>query len=304
MKTLATKFQLEDLGPVSYFLEARITRYRDQKRFHLAQDSYTRQILEKFGLENCRSVDTPMAAGFEVFMVPNTGKATATEISEYQSKIGSLLYLAIHTRPDIAYACSAFSRYLSNPSTNHLKGVNRIFHYLKGTTDLGIMYDGNHPHQELHGYCDSDWGGDKGTRRSTDGSVFFLARGVISANAKSQPNVSLSSTEAEYYAYTSCIQELLWIQQIMSQMQYSGRDITSTLIYSDSQSSLALGNNPEMHQRTKHIDIKHHFIREHIEAGRVDARYISTHEMAADGLTKLLAKVKFSRFVDMLNLKT
>ncbi|KAI0996469.1 hypothetical protein K3495_g11711 [Podosphaera aphanis] len=244
-----------------------------------------------------------MAAGFEVFMIPNTGISTEAEKKEFQSKIGSFLYLAIHTRPDIAFACSAFSRYLSNPSPQHLNGVNRILRYLKGTINLGIMFDGNHTHQRLHGYCDSDWGGDRGTRRSTGGSVFFLTGGVISASAKGQPNVSLSSTEAEYYAYTHCVQEMLWIQQVMAQMQYSGKDIVSIRIYSDSQSSLALGNNPELHQRTKHIDIKHHFIREHLDAGRIDARYVSTHQMAADGLTKSLSPKKHLNFIQLLNLR-
>lgn len=302
-RKLAEKFQLEDLGPASYFLGVRITRDRLRKRTYLAQDAYADQILERFGLENCRPTDTPMAAGFEKFLVPNDGNATAAEIRHYQSKVGSLLYLAVHTRPDIAFACSAFSRYLSNPSPQHLKGVDRIFRYLKGTMNLGVMYDGNSSKPYLHGYCDSDWGGDKGTRRSTGGSVFFFSGGVISASSKSQPNVSLSSTEAEYYAYSSCIQELLWIQQVMHQMQYSGKDIVTTRIYSDNQSSMALGNNPELHQRTKHIDIKHHFIRQHIEAGQVDARYISTHDMAADGLTKSLSHTKHSKFVEMLNLK-
>ncbi|KAI0991940.1 hypothetical protein K3495_g16247, partial [Podosphaera aphanis] len=287
----------------SYFLGVRITRDRPRKRIYLTQDAYARQILERFGLENCRPVDTPIAAGYEKFLVRNDGVATSAEIKEYQSKIGSILYLAVHTRPDIAFACSAFSRYLSNPSAQHLKGVDRILCYIKGTINLGIMYDGNSPNSHLHGYCDSDWGGDKGTRRSTSGSVFLLAGGVISASSKSQPNVSLSSTEAEYYAYTSCVQELLWIQQVMSQMMYIGKDIISTRIYSDSQSSLALGENPELHQRTKHIDIKHHFIREHIDSGRVNARHMSTHEMVADGMTKSLSQKKHSRFVEMLNLR-
>lgn len=181
--------------------------------------------------------------------------------------------------------------------------MTEVLRYLNGTMNLGIMYDGNSSKPHLHGCCDSDWGGDKGTRRSTGGSVFFFSGGVISTSAKSQQNVSLSSTEAEYYAYGSCIQELLWIQQVMHQMQYSGKDIVTTCIYSDNQSSIALGNNPELHQRTKHIDIKHHFIREHIEAGQVDARYISTHDMAADGLTKSLSPTKHSKFVEMLNLK-
>lgn len=185
----------------------------------------------------------------------------------------------------------------------HLKGVDRILYYIKGTINLGIIYDGNIPNSQLHGYCDSDWGGDKRTRRSTGGSVFLLAGGVISASAKSQPNFSLSSTEAEYSAYKSCIQELLWIQQIMSQMMYTGKDAISTRIYSGSQSSLALGDNPELHQRTKHIKIKHQFIRKHIDAGRVNARYISTHEMVADGMTKSLSQKKHSRFFELLNLR-
>ncbi|KAI1006218.1 hypothetical protein K3495_g2000 [Podosphaera aphanis] len=300
---LAHKFQLEYLGPVCYFLGVRITRDRPKKRIYLTQDAYALQILERFCLENCRPADTPIAAGFDVFLVPNDGAATVAQIKEYQSKVGSLLYLAVHTRPDIAFAWSSFSRYLSNPSLQHLKGLDRIFRYVRGTINLGIMYDGNCPTQQLHGYCDSDWEGDKGTRRSTGGSVFFLAAGMISASAKSQPNVALSSTEAEYYEYTSCMQELLWIQHIMAQMLYSGKDIVSTRIYTDNQSSLALGNNPELHSRTKHIDGKHHFIREHLDAGRVDARYILTHEMAADGLTKSPSANKHSKFVEMLNLK-
>lgn len=123
-KGLAEKFQLEDLGPASYFLGVRITRARSRKRLYLTQDAYVRQILERFGLENCRPVDTPMAAGFEKFLVPNVDIATSVQIKQYQSKVGSLLYLAIHTRPDIAFACSAFSRYLSNPSPQHVKGVD------------------------------------------------------------------------------------------------------------------------------------------------------------------------------------
>ncbi|KAI0992483.1 hypothetical protein K3495_g15702, partial [Podosphaera aphanis] len=282
---LAQKFQLEDLGPAHYFLGVRITRDRVKRCLWLTQDAYCRQILERFGMDNCRPSETPMAPGYEVFLVPNTGQASVTEIKEYQSKIGSLLYLAVHTRPDISYSVSVFSRYLTNPSLNHIKGVDRILRYIKGTINLGIMYDGTASDTSLYCHSDSDWGGNKASRRSTGGSVFFLAGGVISASSKGQTSVALSSTEAEYYALTASIKELLWIQQLMRQMGYLGADVLSTRVYGDNQGCLALSENPELHQRTKHIDIKHHFIRDHIDSGRVCPRYIPTNLMAADGLT-------------------
>ena len=193
-------------------------------------------------------------------MVKYEGTASASENSEYQSQIGSLLYFAVHTRPDIAYQCSTLSRFLTNPSPQHMKAANRIFFYIAGTINLCIMYDGilEARQGKLHSFTDSDWGGCRDTRVSTGGSAFFLAGSIISVSTKRKSSVSLSSTEAEYYALGACIQELLWIQQIMGQMQYRGNDIIKTRVYTDNQSSIALSENPELHQRTKHIDIKHH----------------------------------------------
>lgn len=238
-------------------------------------------------------------------MVRFEGIATASEISEYQSKIGSLLYLAVHTRPDIAYQCSMLSRFLTNPSPQHIKAANRVFHYLAGTINLCIVYDGmlEVRQSKLHCFTDSDWGGCRNTRVSAGGSIFSLAGGIVSTSTKRQRNVSLSSTEVEYHALGACIQELLWIQQIMGQMQYNGNDIVKTRVYTDNQSSIELSANPELHQRTKHIDIKHHFIRSHIVNGSVDLKYISTTEMTADGLTKPLSVVAHKKFVKMLRME-
>ena len=302
---LRSKFDLEDLGAANYFLGVRIVRNRPAKKIYLCQDAYIKQILERFSLENCVTTDCPSAAGSEVHMLKFEGTASKEKISEYQSKIGSLLYLAIHTRPDIAFQCSTLSRFLTNPSPQHMKAANRIFQYLAGTKNLCIVYDGNLEAQQckLHCFCDSDWAGCRETRLSTGGNVFFLAGGVISASSKRQTSVSLSSTEAEYYALGACIRELIWIQQLMREMQYKGKDIERTRLYSDSQSALALSENPELHQRTKHIDIKHHFIRNIIDKGSVNTRYISTKEMVADGLTKNLPSVRHKRFVQMLRMK-
>ena len=302
---LRSKFDLEDLGTANYFLGVRIIRDRPSKRIYLCQDAYLRQILERYSLDNSCTADCPSAAGSGIHMVKYEGKATPHEISEYQSKIGSLLYLAVHTRPDIAYQCSSLSRFLVNPSPQHLKAANRVIQYLAGTTKLCLVYDGKLEPKlsKLHCYCDSDWGGCRDTRVSTSGNLFFLACGIVSASTKRQSNISLSSTEAEYYALGACVKELLWIQQLLREMQYRGNDVVKTRLYSDSQSSLALAANPELHQRTKHIDIKHHFLRKHIANGSVDVKYIPTKEMTADGLTKPLPAANLKRFVDMLHME-
>ena len=161
--------------------------------------------------------------------------------------VGSLIYLAVHTRPDILYVCGVLSRFLNNPSQAHQKACLRVFQYLKGTIFLGIIYSKNSRDTTLHGYCDADFGADIATRRSVSGMVFFFAGGVVCASSKRQPTVSLSTTEAEYYAYTQCIREALWLRQILQQMSYSGSDAKSVRIYGDNQGSLALGENPELH---------------------------------------------------------
>ncbi|KAI1006112.1 Retrovirus-related Pol polyprotein from transposon TNT 1-94 [Podosphaera aphanis] len=302
---LSKKFDPDNLGIANYFLGVRIVRDRKLRRIYLCQDAYIKQILERYSLENSGTVDCPSASGSDIHMVKFEGIATASEISEQQSKIGSLLYLAVHTRPDIAYQCSTLSRFLNNPSPQHIKAANRVFHYLAGTINLCIVYDGmlGVRQSKLYSFTDSDWGGCRNTRISTGGSIFFLAGGIISASTKRQSSVSLSSTEAEYYALGACIQGLLWIQQIMGQMQYKGNDIIKTRVCTDNQSSIALSGNPELHQRTKHIDIKHHFIRSHIANGSVDIKYISTKEMAADGLTKPLSAASHKEFVKMLHME-
>jgi hypothetical protein len=174
-------------------------------------------------MENCHTVTTPMAAGATELMVPYEGKATQADIEQFGSKIGSEMYLAVHTRPDIAYAVSVLSRFLSNPSPQHLKAADRILQYLRGTKYLGITYGGNANEQitQLHGYCDADYAGDKSQRKSVSGNVFFFAGGVVSHSSKRQTTVALSTTEAEYYALAKAVAESLWLQMIIKELMYN-----------------------------------------------------------------------------------
>jgi hypothetical protein len=304
-KSLTRRFEMEDLGPAEYFVGVRITRNRKEGTITLCQDAYISKILKRYGMENCYPVDTPMAAGATEFMVPFDGQATVKDTELYGSKIGSLMYLAIQTRPDIAYGVSVLSRFLSNPSPQHMKAADRILQYLQGTKLLGIKYQGcaGDPKTLLHGYCDADFAGDKSMRKSVSGNVYFFAGGVVSCSSKRQQTVAQSTTEAEYYALAKAVSEALWLKQIVGQMMYSGADIKSIRLYGDNQGSLSLAENPEFHQRTKHIDVKHHFIREHVAKGTVDLWYIASSEMVADGLTKPLSAVSHAKFIEQLRLK-
>jgi hypothetical protein len=256
-------------------------------------------------MENCKAVDTPIATGSSDFMIPFDGKATKEDITLYGSIIGSEMYLAVHTRPDIAYAVSLLSRFLANPSPRHVAAAKRVLQYLQGTKNLGIVYGGdrNDSYTRLHGYCDADYAGDKSTRKSVSGNLYLFAGGVVSSSSKRQQTVSLSTTEAEYYALSKAVAEALWLKRILREMGYTGSDLRSVRLYGNNQGSLSLAENPELHQRTKHIDIKHHFIREHVESGAIDLWYINTTDMAADGLTKPLTPVKHAEFVKLLRME-
>jgi hypothetical protein len=149
----------------------------------------------------------------------------------------------------------------------------------------------------------SDYASDKAKRKSVLGNAFFFAGGVISHTSKRQQTVAQSTTEAEYYALTKAVSEALWLQQIMKQMMYTGNDIQATKIYGDNQGSLSLAENPKFHQRTKHIDVKHHFIWEHIEKRSIDLWYVETANMVADGLTKPLPATQHEKFIQQLQMK-
>jgi hypothetical protein len=307
-KELSEQFECEDLGSAAYFLGVRITRDREARTISLCQDAYIKKILERFGMENCKSVNTPMASGAAVYMVPNTVQASHQDTTWYQSMVGSIMYLATHTRPDIAYTVSVLSRFLNNPSTQHIAAAKRVLQYLSGTIYLGIVFGGNgHPDDEeyrLIGYSDSDWGGDHSTLASTSGYVFFFGGGVIACRAKRQTTVAQSSTEAEYIALAHASMEAAWLRQVFEELGYRRDDVTKVHLKGDNQGSLALAENPEIHQRTKHIKIKYHYIREQVASGLIELTYVDTHHQIADGFTKPLCNLKHANFVDALRMRS
>jgi hypothetical protein len=212
------------------------------------------------------------------------------------------MYAMLGTRPDIAYAVSVVSRFSANPTTDHWAAVQRVLRYLRGTIDLELAFSSDL--SPLVGYSDADWAGDIDTRRSTSGYVFGIGTGPISWSSKRQSTVSLSNCEAEYIGQTQATKEAVWLRNLLAEIaNMRERDIPTTVIYGDNQGAIALAKNAKFHGRSKHIDIQHHYVREKINDGTVELKYIETSRQIADGLTKPLSKVLFQQCRKALGLQ-
>jgi hypothetical protein len=297
--------RVEDLGPCQQFLGVKVIRDRQARTVHLVQDQYIERVLKAFQMENSKPMATPIAAGLVPLLVKSTLQASAADIKEFQSALGSLMYTMTQTRPDLGYPVSKLARYSHNPGEIHWKAIRHVFKYLSGTRNLGITYRHTESDRlDFHGYSDSDHGSCLDTRQSTSGYVFFMAGGLVSWKSARQHSITLSSTESEYYALTNAAKEASWLRLLLSDLGYSQSDIIPTLLYGDNIPSLQLAENPEHHQRSKHIDIQWHFIRNEVRDKKVTLSHVGTELMAADGLTKILGTVKHRRFIELLGMES
>ncbi|KAL0892790.1 hypothetical protein ABMA27_014491 [Loxostege sticticalis] len=302
-KDLAEQF-LEDLRsslkitskPASYYLGLEIAR-REDGSILIKQESYTKKILERFGMSQCNPVSTPIEKG-------STGLTSeeerASERFPYREAVGALAYLMTGTRPDIAYAVGIVSRKLENPTKADWLQVKRIFRYLKGTTSLGIEYKPSLTSSKVIGYSDADHGGCADTGRSTTGVVTYFCGGAISWLSKRQQSVSISTTEAEIVAASEGARELVWLQRIFRQLT----DVEEVpILLVDNEAAIRLAHNPEFHKRTKHIRIRHFFVRETVQEGLVDVKKTSSMDQLADIFTKAVPKPCLQRIRDKLGLR-
>ena len=236
---------------------------------------------------------------------PSNESADADDRKRYRRAVGSLMYLMLCTRPDIAYAISQLSRFAANPSEKHYAALKRLFRYLKGTSDYGLAIDTQNQLDTLIVYTDANWGRDN-DRSSTGGYVFMFAGTAISWKSKRQATVALSSCEAEYIAESEAAKEAIWLQRLLGQLRVD-RTQSSTpelvTIFGDNRGALALAKNQMYHARTKHVDIRYHFVREKVEEQLVKMEWIAGGLNPADGLTKPLGKTKFESFRRMLGLR-
>ena len=288
------KYEMSDLGLLNYFLGIEI--YQQEDGIFICQKKYAKTLLEKFKMMNCKSVATPFVVNEKLLKEDGSKEVDA---SIYRSLVGSLLYLTA-TRPDIMYATSLLSRYMHKPSQTHFGAAKRVLRYIQGTSDFGIMYKKN-VEIKLLGFCDSDWVGSIDDMRSTSGYVFSLGSGAVSWASKKQQTVAQSSVEAEYVSASLATSQAMWLRRILEDVGEKQGDATPILC--DNQSAIAMTKNPVYHSRTKHIAIKHHFIREVVEDEEIQLKYIKTEEQVADIFTKALPKDKFHFLREMMGVQ-
>lgn len=268
---------------------------RDDGSIHVNQRAYAEKVLKRFGMTNCKTVATPAENA------QNLGDFEPDDEADfpYREAVGSLMYLSVGTRPDISFAVGNVSRYMEKPSAVHVNAVKRILKYIQGTSDMGILFEGD---KKLNfcGYSDADYAGDVKTRRSTSGYVFMFGKGIISWGSERQKSVALSTTESEYMAASHAIKELIWLKRLLAELSPVKMGLPT--FFMDNQSAIRLVKNPEFHKRTKHIDVRYHFIREKFEDGMFDLKYVQTDEQLADVMTKALPKAKHQYFRDLLNI--
>ena len=247
-------------------------------------------------------MSTPLGSQFKLSnrdSPKNDVERRAMESIPYASAIGSVMYAMICTRPDIAHAVGVVSRFMSNPGKLHWEGVKWILRYLKGTADRVLCFEGKE--LVLNGFVDADLAGsDLDRRRSTSGYVFTYGGTAVSWTSKLQKIVALSTTEAEYVAVTEASKEMVWLQSFLVEL---GKKHVKCVLYSDSQSAIHLAKNPAFHSRTKHIELKYHFIRSLLDKGVIQLEKIQGAKNPADMLTKVVTLEKLELCVASIGLK-
>ena len=289
-KAISKRFKMKDLGELQWVLGMEITRDRSKRTLEINQTAYIEQTLAKYGMTDCKPVGAPAEGS-----LTRLTEEEADPNSEYRAVVGSLLYAALVTRPDIAYAVQALGRHLNASGPEHWLAAKRVLRYLQGTKNKTLKYSPSAKTQ-VSGYSDSDWASDLATRRSTTGYVFMLGNGALSWGSRLQPTVALSSAEAEYMAVTAAVQEALHLRQLFDGLGY-GQD-GPTVILEDNQGCMALAVNTGTNPRTKHIAIRYHFIRDHITNGQVKLVYVPTEHQLADIFTKPLLPMRIADIRD------
>ncbi|XP_075075263.1 uncharacterized protein LOC142162667 [Nicotiana tabacum] len=247
----------------------------------ISQRKYALDILEDSGMLNCKPVDSPMDPNTK--LVPGQGKPLK-DPGRYRRLVGKLNYLTI-TRPDISFAVSVVSQFLQSPCDSHWDAAIRILRYVKGSPGQGLLYE-NKGHADIVGYSDADWAGSPSDRRSTSGYCILIGGNLISWKSKKQDVVARSSVEAEYRAMALATCELIWLRQLLQELKI-GRDEPMKLIC-DNQAALYIASNPVFHERSKHIEVDCHFIRQKIESGCIVTSFVNSKDQLADVLTKSL----------------
>ena len=293
-KCLSKEFEIKDLGRLKYFLGIEVLR--SKHGIFISQRKYVLDLLEETGMLGGRPNDTPVDPNQKLDV---DEEGLQVDKGNYQRLVGRLIYLS-HTRPDIAYAVSTVSQFMHSPRQSHLDAVFRILRYLKSAPGKGLMFSKNN-HLQVEAYSDSDYGSSVVDRRSTSGYCTFVGGNLVTWRSKKQNVVARSSAEAEFRAMAQGICELLWIKILLTDLKIEPMD--TMRLYCDNQAAINIAHNPVLHDRTKHIEIDRHFIKEKLRDGVICTLFVKSGEQLADILTKGLANRPFSYILGKLDMR-
>ncbi|BFG20722.1 hypothetical protein CerSpe_069960 [Prunus speciosa] len=293
-KLLASKFEMKELGELQYFLGIEVAR--STHGIFLSQRKYVLDLLTETGMLDCKPADTPIEQNHKLGMYPNQ---VPTDKERYQRLVGRLIYLS-HTRPDIAYAVSMVSQFMHQPSEAHMNAVTRIMRYLKAAPAKGLIFS-KHTHMDPEGYTDADWAGSITDRRSTSGYFTFVGGNLVTWRSKKQKVVARSSAEAEFRGMAQGVCELLWLRRLLKDLGV--KPLKATNLYCDNKSAIEIAHNPVQHDRTKHVEVDRHFIKEKLERGIIKFPFVNSENQLADILTKAVSSKVFHDSLDKLGMR-
>lgn len=297
-RQMRSKFSMSDLGLLTYYLGIEVKQ--TEQGITLCQSTYAARILEKMGMADCNPTHIPLEARLKL---SKSSQAEAVDATQYRSIVGSLRYL-VHTRPDLSFAVGYVSRFMEEPTVEHMAAVKHILRYIRGTLNLGCRYRKSEKPQLL-GFCDSDLAGDIDDRKSTTGVLFYYGNNPVTWVSQKQKIVAQSSCEAEYVAAASAASQGVWLARLLGELL--DQEPSKWVLKVDNQSAIALCKNPVFHERSKHIDIRYHYVRDCVEERKLVVEHVRTDDQHADILTKALPKFRFQELkkkIGMLDLNS
>lgn len=284
---------IKDLGPASFILNLQITRDRPNRIISISQATHIRNLLQQHQMENCLPASTPLNPGttFE-----DESSQLLPDITPFQSLIGALLYIANATRPDITFATNRLSQFTSKCTELHLTSAKHILRYLKKTAQTSLRLSPTS--LAITAFADADYAGCTTTRKSTSGGLLLIGGSPIAWLSRKQDCVAQSTAESEYIALAHMCKEVVWANQLNQELNLP-MTLPST-IFSDNQAAKAIAEDPQHQKRAKHIDVKYHLLKDHVEKGDVTIQFVSTQNQLADLMTKLLPATRHQLLTDSI----
>jgi transposase InsO family protein len=293
---IVSKYKIRDLGNLEWILGMKVRRNRSARTLTIDHERYIKNMLINFGMEECNTAPTPESSE----RLTAFASSRDTDLTEYQTYVGALQYTASALRVDIAHAVNMLSRYLQAPKEEHLTAAKRVLRYLKGTATLGLNYSSSSSSSNdssnnggviTSAYCDADWAGDHADRKSQTGLLVKVGGNTVIWASRKQTTTSLSTCEAEYIAISSVVQEVIWTNSLLKELSFA--QTNPTQIHCDNTAAIHLSNNDTSHSQTKHIDIRHHYIRDEVKNKNIIITYLESAKQQADIFTKGLSQQVF-----------